>query len=57
MGFEDGITGVVLLPAQGYQRSGGNGLMTGTGKGLAGLFFKPVAGHLLPPSMIVGTTL
>ncbi|KAJ9231410.1 CAZyme family GT1 [Paecilomyces variotii] len=43
-GFYHGVTGLVTQPAQGFQQSGGKGLVKGIGKGLGGVIFKPAAG-------------
>ncbi|GFF42135.1 sterol 3-beta-glucosyltransferase [Aspergillus udagawae] len=42
--FYQGITGLVIQPAQGLERSGPVGLVKGIGKGLGGAILKPAAG-------------
>jgi UDP-glucoronosyl and UDP-glucosyl transferase len=43
-GFLDGVTGLVRLPRHDLQEDGCFGLLTGIGKGIGGLFLKPVSG-------------
>ncbi|KAE8376412.1 hypothetical protein BDV26DRAFT_305613 [Aspergillus bertholletiae] len=43
-GCSRGVTGLVQQPVQGFQAEGGKGLLKGIGKGVGGVFFKPVAG-------------
>lgn len=45
-GVASGITGVFTNPAEGYDKEGGIGLVTGLFKGAAGLLVKPVSGTL-----------
>ena len=44
MGVFRGVTGVVMDPIKGAQRSGVEGFLKGVGKGLAGVIAKPTAG-------------
>ena len=39
-----GVTGVVVKPIEGAQKSGVTGFFSGVGKGLLGVVFKPVSG-------------
>eukprot|EP01017_Pseudomicrothorax_dubius_P026983 TRINITY_DN3060_c0_g2_i1.p1 TRINITY_DN3060_c0_g2~~TRINITY_DN3060_c0_g2_i1.p1 ORF type:complete len:350 (+),score=59.12 TRINITY_DN3060_c0_g2_i1:168-1217(+) len=45
-GFEKGLTGIVLKPAEGAKKEGVAGFLKGTFQGLTGLVVKPVAGVL-----------
>ena len=44
MGVLRGVTGVVMDPLKGAQKSGVEGFLKGVGKGLAGVIAKPTAG-------------
>ena len=44
LGVYDGFTGVVTQPIKGGREEGLPGVYKGIGKGLGGLFFKPLAG-------------
>ena len=46
MGVFRGVTGVVMDPIKGAQRSGVEGFFKGVGKGLAGVIAKPTAGFI-----------
>lgn len=45
-GWYDGLTGVVTQPWRGAQKEGAGGFVKGIGKGIAGLWTKPLAGML-----------
>lgn len=45
-GWYDGLTGVVTQPWRGAQKEGAGGFIKGFGKGIAGLWTKPLAGML-----------
>ena len=40
----NGVTGVVVDPYRGAKQGGAKGMIKGVGKGIIGLFFKPIAG-------------
>ncbi|EAU32050.1 predicted protein [Aspergillus terreus NIH2624] len=42
--FYHGITGLVTQPARGFSETGPKGLVKGMGKGIGGVFFKPIGG-------------
>jgi UDP:flavonoid glycosyltransferase YjiC (YdhE family) len=44
LGFYDGVAGLVRLPYQDIKQEGPVGLATGIGKGVGGLFLKPISG-------------
>jgi hypothetical protein len=49
LGVYDGFSGVVTQPIRGGSEEGTKGIYKGVGRGLGGLFFKPLAGEFAPP--------
>ena len=43
-GVFDGVTGVISQPIKGLSNDGGSGFVSGVGKGISGLFLRPVVG-------------
>lgn len=46
-GIYNGLSGLVMQPYRGLQKSGGQGLAEGVGKGVGGALLKPTAGKIL----------
>jgi hypothetical protein len=46
LGFASGISGVVILPIKGFQRSGSAGFIIGMGAGVIGIVAKPMVRHI-----------
>ncbi|KAF3762246.1 family 1 glycosyltransferase, partial [Cryphonectria parasitica EP155] len=53
LGLFDGITGLVTQPLRGAEKDGAKGLISGFGKGIGGIVFKPAAGVWAVPAYLM----